>query len=69
MRAGAAVLALLALAACQQEPTFDERFDTAHDKIEGMARDIDGELKASLPSEETPAADPARDEAQPKPVE
>ena len=69
MRAGAAVLALLALAACQQEPTFDERFDTAHDKIEGMARDIDGELEASLPPEETPAADTAPDEVQPEPSE
>ena len=69
MRAGAAVLALVALAACQQEPTFDERYDTAQDKIEGMARDIDGELEASLPSEETPAADPAPDETQPTPAE
>ena len=69
MRAGAAVLALVVLAACQQEPTFDERYDTAQDKIEGMARDIDGELEASLPSEETPDADPAPDEGQPKPAE
>ena len=69
MRAGAAVLTLVALAACQQEPTFDERYDTAQDKIEGMARDIDGELKASLPPEEAPDADPARDEAQPTPAE
>ena len=40
-----ATLALIALAACQQEPTFDERYDAAREKMGTTASEIDEELE------------------------
>ncbi len=44
MRPSAALLALLALAACQKEPDFDTRYDDAATRIEARARAIDADL-------------------------
>ncbi len=53
MRGGAALAAVFALAlvSCRQEPTFEERYDAAHERIEGMARDIDADLKQAQPTD------------------
>ncbi len=51
MRRNAAIAGALALMSCKQEPSFDERYDAAQDRIEGMARDIDGDLKKAEPSD------------------
>ncbi|WP_375291042.1 hypothetical protein [Qipengyuania sp.] len=47
MRGALVALACLAfgLSACRQEPSFDERYDTAQKKIEGMVDDIDQDLE------------------------
>lgn len=45
MRA-AAGLALLALAGCQQEPSFEERYDTASRSIAASGAALESELKA-----------------------
>jgi hypothetical protein len=42
---GLAVLALLALAACKAEPSFDERYEKAHKQIRAKAAEIDRELE------------------------
>lgn len=51
----AVILAALALCACQSEPSFDERYDTAQDTIEAKAQELDAELKETpTPDEEPP---------------
>ena len=47
---GAVIMAALALAACESEPSFDERYDTAQGTIEAKAKALDAELEqATLP--------------------
>lgn len=41
------VSTLLLLAACQQEPSFDERFEAAQKKVGSTARELDGEMVRS----------------------
>lgn len=41
------VAAALTATACESEPTFDERYETAQDSIRETARDIDSELRES----------------------
>ncbi len=45
-RAGAFAL-LLAVTACKQEPTFDERFDATQKSLEAKAKAIDQELSVA----------------------
>ena len=45
MRGPVALCLLLALAACQQEPTFDERYDAASKQIGTSAKEMDAELE------------------------
>ena len=44
MRVGVAVLCL-ALAACSSEPTFDERYEAAEERITEKANELDAELE------------------------
>ena len=44
MKMGVAVLCL-ALAACSAEPTFDERYEAAEERITEKANEIDAELE------------------------
>lgn len=46
MRA-AVLLASLLLAACQDEPKFDERYDAAAKEIEARAKTMDADIAAS----------------------
>ena len=46
MRAIAAALGLLALAACNREPSFDERYASAQALIQASAASIDADLAA-----------------------
>ena len=61
---GLACLAL-GLSACGQEPSFDERYDTAQKKIEGMVDDIDQDLErgavAAQPSDKATGDDEPKD--------
>ena len=41
---GMAILIVLGLAACKNEPTFDKRYETAQERIEDKAKEIDQEL-------------------------
>lgn len=43
---GAAVLALLALAGCQREPSFDERYDAASKSVAASGAALESELTA-----------------------
>lgn len=47
MRLVCAFAVLLALTACKQEPTFDERFDAAQKKLEAKTKAIDQELSVA----------------------
>ena len=50
---GVVILAALALCACESEPSFDERYDTAQETIEAKAKALDAELEqATLPDGE-----------------
>lgn len=51
LRAAVPILFLLMLSACEREPDFDERYDTANKKIRSMASEIDAQISA------TPAPD------------
>ena len=44
------VIAFLALCACEQEPSFDERFEKADAETRQLAREIDAELKQGEPA-------------------
>lgn len=61
-RAAPALLALLAAATgCQDEPSFDERYDAAQERIRDTAQGIDNDLAKSSAgeapaAEESPAA-------------
>ena len=52
---GAVIIAALALGACESEPSFDERYDSAQQKIEAKAKALDAELEEKSPMvEEAP---------------
>ena len=61
MRAFAA-LPLLLLMACHDEPSFDERYDTAAKEVEARAKRMDADIaeadRAAAASDETPQALP-----------
>ena len=42
---GILLAATLGVAACRQEPTFEERYDAAQDEVEETARSIDRDLE------------------------
>ena len=56
---GVVILAALALCACESEPSFDERYDTAQETIEAKAKELDAELEPPplLPDADAPDAD------------
>ena len=55
---GVVILAALALCACESEPSFDERYDTAQETIEAKAKELDAELEQPpLPDADAPDAD------------
>ena len=55
---GAVIIAALALGACESEPSFDERYDTAQETIEAKAKELDAELEEKSPIvEEAPEGD------------
>lgn len=55
---GAVIIAALALGACESEPSFDERYDTAQETIEAKAQELDAELEEKSPIwEEAPEGD------------
>lgn len=68
MRATVPVLLCLsiALAACQREPSFDERYDKAQKKIEGMASEIDEDLARTGTGEKAVKSGTSSAEAQSK---
>ena len=53
MRAAAVVACLLALAACGDRRSFDERYNDAGSELENRARAIDQNIANELPPEET----------------
>ncbi len=58
-----ALLPLLLLAACHDEPSFDERYDKAAKEVEARAKRMDADIaeadRAAAASDETPQALPA----------
>ena len=55
---GVVILAALALCACESEPSFDERYDTAQETIEAKAKEMDAELEQQPPPDaDAPDAD------------
>ncbi|MEC7400210.1 MAG: hypothetical protein VYD00_09370 [Pseudomonadota bacterium] len=55
---GVVILAALALCACESEPSFDERYDTAQETIEAKAKELDAELEPPPPPDaDAPDAD------------
>ena len=55
---GIAMLIILGLAACKSEPTFDERYATAQEKIEDKAEELEGELASPQDGHEGKESDP-----------
>ncbi|TCD06614.1 hypothetical protein EYB45_02590 [Erythrobacteraceae bacterium CFH 75059] len=58
-----AALALMTLAACRQEPTFDERYAATHARIEAKSQEIDSDLhgrSGAAAQSPAPAAQPER---------
>jgi hypothetical protein len=47
MRAGVLLVPLLLLAACKEEPHFDERYDKAAKEIEARAKAMDADIAES----------------------
>ena len=60
--AGALLLLPALLAACAEEPSFDERYAAAEKKVRHTAAEIDSDLRANDPAA-TPAPPPAEDNA------
>ena len=56
---GALILAGIALSACQSEPSFDERYDTAQETIEAKAKELDAKLQEAPTQGDEPPAKPA----------
>ena len=59
MRASLVLAAALALAGCQREKSFDERYADAEKSIRATAAAIDKDLAEKLPSEAATDASPA----------
>jgi hypothetical protein len=63
MRAAALLVPLLVLAACKDEPRFEERYDKAAKEIEARARAMDADIaeseKAAAASGLSEPADPS----------
>ena len=59
---GRVLLPMLLLAACHDEPSFDERYDKAAKEVEARAKRMDADIaeadKAAAASDETPQALP-----------
>ena len=55
----AIILAAIVLSACQSEPSFDERYDTAQETIEAKAEELDAELQDGPTQVEEPPEKPA----------
>jgi len=52
MRRGVmAVAGLAMLAACHKEPSFEERYDAASEKVSQRAKEIDAQISASATSQ------------------
>ena len=60
MRAGILLVPLFLLAACKEEPRFDERYDKAAKEIEARAKAMDADIAES---EKADAATPGLSEA------
>lgn len=58
MRAVIVFAAALALAGCQREKSFDERYADAEKSIRATAAAIDKDLAEQLPASEPPASAP-----------
>ena len=56
---GAVIMAALALGACESEPSFDERYDTAQETIEAKAKELDAKLQEAPTQGDEPPAKPA----------
>lgn len=48
---GAAIIALVLLAACKREPTFDQRYEEAEKHIRSTAAEIDAEIGKAAPTD------------------
>lgn len=55
----AIILAAIVLSACQSEPSFDERYDTAQETIEAKAKELDAKLQEAPTQGDEPPAKPA----------
>ena len=55
----AIILAAIVLSACQSEPSFDERYDTAQETIEAKAKELDAKLQEAPTQGDEPSAKPA----------
>ncbi|WP_282947682.1 MULTISPECIES: hypothetical protein [unclassified Sphingopyxis] len=59
---GLVLLPMLLLAACHDEPSFDERYDKAAKEVEARAKRMDADIaeadRAAAASDETPQALP-----------
>lgn len=56
---GAIILVVLAVAACRQEPSFDERYESAQQSIAQKAEELDAEFREGASADE-PAAQATR---------
>lgn len=54
---GPAVIALVLLAGCADEPDFDQRYSRAEEDIRLKAQQIDGELREEIPNSGRQAGD------------
>lgn len=56
MRVMLSLAILAALSACEREPSFDERFDSAQQEIEAKASELDEDLAKGAAQEGEPEA-------------
>lgn len=54
------LVATIGVAACRQEPTFDERFDAAQEEVEETVRSIDRDLETDTAAQTPATASPER---------
>ena len=52
---GAILLVALSLAACEREASFDDRYESAQEKIQEKATELDRELQKAGPAEPEPS--------------
>jgi len=62
MKRRSILIAMLALAGCKQEPTFDERYDAARSTIGETAREIDRDLEQGMARDDGADAPKTREE-------